>query len=186
LRLNNCEWAGEQLLALTARLRADVPGLGQRPGCAVVQCERSCRDLLDYITAKMVYYELEPVLITQLYVPTPEAARIEHLLGALTPRLAEMRTLVAPRWAQRLLEGVLSTLAIAIAAVMELPDRRFAPRHRPLIEEDIDRLGSVYLHVSGGVLEEQVVRAALSFLYALGEQACCGDGQCGGKSGSAL
>ena len=67
---------------------------------------------------------------------------------------------------------MLSTLAIAIAAVIELPDRRFQPRHRQMLDEDIDTLGSVYLRATGGVLEEQVVRAALSFLYALGEQAC--------------
>ena len=63
LRLHDCEWAGEQLLALAARLRADVPGLGRLPGADVAQCERSCRDLVDYITARVVYYELEPALL---------------------------------------------------------------------------------------------------------------------------
>ena len=56
--------------------------------------------------AQVVYYELEPLLVCSLYVPRPEDARIAGLLQSLTPRLSEMRTVVAPRWAQRLLEQV--------------------------------------------------------------------------------
>ena len=174
LRLNNCEWAAEQLLALAARLRADIPGLGRLPGRAVIQCERSCRDLLDYITSKVVWYELEPSLVLTLYTPQPREARLSTspVLGLLQPKLVEMRTTVAPRWSQRMLEGTLSTLAIAIAAVLELPSRRFERHHKTLVDEDVDALGTFFMRATAGVLEEQVVRAALSFLSALGEQAC--------------
>ena len=102
LRLNDVEWAAEQLLALAARLRADVRGLGGLPGDAVRQCELSCRDLLDYITARIVFYELEPLLVGHLYAPTAAACRLGPLLERLEPLLAEVRSLVAPRWAQRL------------------------------------------------------------------------------------
>ena len=170
LRLNNCEWAAEQLLALASRLRVGVPALGRLPGRAVQQCEQSCRDLVYYITAKVVYYELEPALVTALYLPRPEEARLSGLLGLLTPRLAEMCKLAAPRWAQALLEGVLSTLAIAIAAVVELPDRRFEPHHKALLEEDVNLLGAAFLKATGGVLEEPIVRAALSVIRATGDE----------------
>ena len=172
LRLNDCEWSGEQLLQLAARLRADVPGLGRLPGGGVRQCEQSCRDLLDYITARLVYYELEPQLVTNLYLPTPESGPLTDLLPALEPMLRQMRTTVAPRWSQRLLESVLSTTAIAVAAVIELPDRKFTPAHKALLDADVDALGSFFLKEGRGVLEEQVVRHAVSFLYALGAQAC--------------
>jgi hypothetical protein len=172
LRLNNCEWAGEQLLSLAARLRADVAGLGRLPGKAVVECERSCRDLLDYITAKAIFYDLEPIFVTSLYSPRPEDARVMPLLDALQPKLVEMRLVVAPRWTQRLLEGVLSTFAIATAAVIELPNRTFEPRHRSLLDSDVEAIASFFLRASAGILEEAVVRAALNFLHALGEQAC--------------
>jgi hypothetical protein len=171
LRLNNCEWAAEQLLALASRLRAGVPALGRLPGRAVEQCEQSCRDLLYYIAAKVVYYELEPALVTALYLPRPEEARLSGLLGLLTPRLAEMCKLAAPRWTQGLLEGVLSTLAIAIAAVIELPDRHFAPHHKALLEEDVNLLGAAFLKATGGALEEPIVRAALSVIRATGDEA---------------
>ena len=173
LRLNNCEWAGEQLLQLAARLRADVPGIGRLPGDAVKQSEHSCRDLLDYITARVVYYEIEPLLVSKLYLPTPEGSRLAPLLlPGLQPLLSEMRATVAPRWAQRLLESVLSTCSIAVAAVIELPDRRFFPMHAPMLDEDVGSLGEFFLSEAHGVLEEDVVRSSLRFLHALSAQAC--------------
>ena len=122
--------------------------------------------------SQVVYYELEAPLLQRLYLPTPDAGRLRPALEPLVPMLADMRAVVAPRWSQRLLESVLATLAIAIAAVIELPDRRFAPRHKPMLDEDVDTLGTLCLRATVGVLEEKVVRAALAVLYALGEQAC--------------
>ena len=117
-----------------------------------------------------MYYELEPALVTALYLPRPEEARLSGLLGLLTPRLAEMCKLAAPRWTQALLEGVLSTLAIAIAAVVELPDRRFELHPKALLEEDVNLLGAAFLKATGGVLEEPIVRAALSVIRATGDE----------------
>lgn len=172
LRLNDCEWAGEQLLQLAARLRADVPGLGRLPGGAVRQCEQSCRDLLDYITARVVYYELDPLLLSTLYLPTPEGGRLASVLQLLQPILQEMNRTVAPRWAQRLLESVLTTIAIAVGALIELPNRRFERRHKALLDEDVEVLGSFFLREAHGLLEEQVVRNSVAFLHALAEAAC--------------
>ena len=70
LRLNDCEWAGEQLLVLVAKLRADVPGFGRLGSTlaqpAIKRCETACRDLLDYIPARIAYYDLEPELLSRL------------------------------------------------------------------------------------------------------------------------
>jgi hypothetical protein len=96
---------------------------------------------------------------------------LSGLLGLLTPRLAEMCKLAAPRWTQGLLEGVLSTLAIAIAAVIELPHRHFEPHHKALLEEDVNLLGAAFLKATGGALEEPIVRAALSVIRATGDEA---------------
>ena len=137
------------------------------------QSEHSCRDLLDYITARVVYYEIEPLLVSKLYLPTPEGSRLAPLLlPGLQPLLSEMRATVAPRWAQRLLESVLSTCSIAVAAVIELPDRRFFPMHAPMLDEDVGSLGEFFLSEAHGVLEEDVVRSSLRFLHALSAQAC--------------
>ena len=176
LRLNDCEWAGEQLLALAARLRADVPGLGQLPGAGVAQCERSCRDLVDYITARVVYYELEPALLA-LYSPpaSPETARLRPLLVTLEPMLTQMRRLAAPRWAQRLLESVVSTFAMAVGAILELPSRHFAPHHKAMLDEDVAQAITFFEASCRGVVDEQVVPASLNFLYSMATQACLDD-----------
>ena len=173
LQLSNCEWAGEQLLVLAARLRSDVAGLGRLPGGAVRACEKACRDLLDEITTRTVYHHLEPLLLGRLYTPLPESGRVELVLAKLEPLLALMRRAVAPRWAQRLLEAVLSTFAVAVAAVVELPTRRFAAHHQSLLSADVDAIGHFFLSATGGVVQETVVRGALAFLYTLGAQACC-------------
>ena len=107
-----------------------------------------------------------------LYLPTPEAGRIGPVLQPLAPLLRELRATVAPRWAQRLLESVLSTCAIAVAAAIELPNRRFEARHKKILSEDVDALSAFFLREAHGVLEEQVVGGAVSFLYALGDAAC--------------
>ena len=138
------------------------------------QCEESCRDLLDYLTARVVYYELEPLLVASLYLPTPESGRVSGVLGKLGAMLREMHGTVTPRWEQRLLESVLSTTAIAIGAVIELPNRRFDKGHKAVLDEDIEALGSFFLREAHGVLEEQVVRNSLGFLYAIGDAACGG------------
>ena len=64
--------------------------------------------------------------------------------------------------------------AIAIGAVIELPNRRFDKGHKAVLDEDIEALGSFFLREAHGVLEEQVVRNSLGFLYAIGDAACGG------------
>ena len=175
LRLNDCEWSGEQLLSLAARLRADIPGLGRLPGAGVRACEQACRDLLDYITSRVIYYELEPSLLGGLYAPTVEKGRMRPVLAKLEPLLQEIRGTVAPRWAQRLLEGVVSTFAIAVSAVLELPSRSFAPHHKATLDEDFQGAMRFFVAACNGVVDEQVVRASLAPLHALGAQACAVD-----------
>lgn len=54
-RLNACEWAGQQLLQLTNRLRGEVPGVTHLPGVSesVRRCESCCDDLLKYTQEKL-------------------------------------------------------------------------------------------------------------------------------------
>ena len=92
----------------------------------------------------------------------------------MEPMLLEARTVTAPRWTQRVLEGMLSTLSVAIGAVLELPDRAFAPCHRSVVDADIEALCRFFLRAAGGALEEVVVRSSVAFLHALAEQACAG------------
>jgi hypothetical protein len=174
-RLNNCEWAGEQLLALAAKLRSDLPALGALPSAAmssgVQVCEDACHKLLDYIVAKQVYHELDGAL-SRLYRPSPSdpAARLAPLLRQLSPILNQIMRKVAPRWSQQLLMGMLTSTSLAIGAVLELPGASFTKEHTPLLHSDIDDLKSFFL--DGGVLEEQVVRYSLTFLYSLADEAC--------------
>ena len=59
-----------------------------------------------------------------------------------------------------------------LIAILEQPDRKLKPKHKPLLDEDVGALGSFFLKAAGGVLEERVARNSVAFLYALGAQAC--------------
>ena len=52
LRLNNCEWASQQILALSNRIRAELPALAALPGDAIsetsAQCEAASAELLKW------------------------------------------------------------------------------------------------------------------------------------------
>ena len=54
LRLNACEWAGQQFLALTSRLQLELPAVGKLPAIAgpVRRCEAACNQLLEYLQAR--------------------------------------------------------------------------------------------------------------------------------------
>lgn len=202
VRLNNCEWVGEQVLGLAERLRADLLGFGRTPGTAVadvvsgsvLKCEDGCRDLLEYIVQKTTFYDLEPRLVSELYLPSPSAADprllsslfpgpspaaapaaaplvlLRSLLPKLEPTFAEVRAAVAPRWAQRLLETLLATFSLAVGAVLELPGRRLGPEHLEALHEDVALLEAFFRR--GAALEERFVRNAVAFLHDLAENAC--------------
>ena len=89
--------------------------------------------------------------------------------------LTQMRRLVAPRWAQRLLESVVSTFAMAVGAILELPSRHFAPHHKAMLDEDVAQAITFFEASCRGVVDEQVVPASLNFLYSMATQACLDD-----------
>ena len=105
-------------------------------------------------------------------MPTAGASTLAPVLQALEPFLEVARRVVAPRWAQRLVETLLSTFAIAYEAVLELPNRQFTRQDAPLLQREIDEIGLFFMRACRGILEPQLVEAALHFLYPLAESAC--------------
>ena len=178
-RLNNAEWVGNQTLTLADRLRDQLPGLAALPSAksgllvAVSNlCDRTCLDLINYISAKVVFYELDAHLLTKLYAPAADAdgARLAPLLRSSPLAPAQAGRAVPGRWQQKMLLGLLGSFAAAYAAVLELPARSYRSGDLPLLREDVGLLCRYFL--DGGVLEEPLVRQSLGFLNALAEQAC--------------
>ena len=88
----------------------------------------------------------------------------------LEPIVREIAITAAPRQAQKLLEGLLGTLCFAYAGSLELSGRSFAPDHVRFLRGDVDALRDTFL--GRRVLEEQVVKYSVTYLYALAENAC--------------
>ena len=179
LRLNNVEWAGGQLLALAGRLRNTLPALAGLPSAAmpagVQACEAACSDLADYISSKLVFYELEISLLQRLYVPSPaaHAARLGPVLQQLQPRLQTIIAAAAPRWTQQLAIGILGRVALAIAAVFDLPGRAISPADKPTLRDDIEALIAFFVRTF--VMEELLVRQSVMFLFMLADSRCDGE-----------
>ena len=123
----------------------------------------------------MVFYELEAPLLLRLYVPSPAqpAARLGPLLAQLQPKLLTITNSAAPRWTQQLAIGILGRVALAIAAVLELPGRAFSPSHKPALHDDIEEL--VAFFVKAMVMEETLVRQSVMFLFLLTDSRCDGE-----------
>ena len=179
LRLNNVEWAGGQLLALAGRLRNTLPALAGLPSAAmpagVQACEAACSDLADYISSKLVFYELEISLLQKLYVPSPaaRAARLGPVLQQLQPRLQTIIAAAAPRWTQQLAIGILGRVALAIAAVLDLPGRAISPADKPTLRDDIEALIAFFVRTF--VMEELLARQSVMYLFMLADSRCDGE-----------
>ena len=179
LRLNNVEWAGGQLLALAGRLRNTLPALAGLPSAAmpagVQACEAACSDMADYIASKLVFYELEAPLLQRLYVPRPGApgARLGPVLQQLQPRLQTITAAAAPRWTQQLAIGILGRVALAIAAVLDLPGRAITPADKPTLRDDIEALIAFFARTF--VMEEALLRQSVTFLFMLADSRCDGE-----------
>ena len=178
LRLNNVEWAGGQLLALAGRLRNALPALAGLPGASmpagVQACEIACSDLADYISSKLVFYELEAPLL-RLYVPSPAtpAARLAPVLRQLQPRLQTIAASAAPRWTPQLAIGILGRVALAMAAVLDLPGRAISPADKPALHDDIEALIAFFVRTF--VMDELLVRQSVMFLFMLADNRCDGE-----------
>jgi hypothetical protein len=179
LRLNNVEWAGGQLLALAGRLRNTLPALAGLPSAAmpagVQACEAACSDLADYISSKLVFYELEISLLQRLYVPSPAApaARLGPVLQQLQPKLQTITAAAAPRWTQQLAIGILGRVALAFAAVLDLPGRAISPADKPTLRDDIEALIAFFVRTFA--MEELLVRQSVTFLFMLADSRCDGE-----------
>ena len=128
--------------------------------------------VVEYIASKLILYSLEPKIL-ELYAPTPAAgpsANIGPVLAELAPALAGVRAAVAPDWQVALLDGILGTLAAAVAAVFDLPGRTFDPDDRRIVSADLAQLSEFF--TEGDVLEPAVVAAAIAPLEAVAAAAC--------------
>jgi hypothetical protein len=186
LRLNNCAWAREQLGKLASKLVASLPDLTAlartRVGGGGVdtlmaggasQCDAACDAIAKYVARKVVYYELGSAFLTQLYLPSPldPASRLAPLLTRLNPTLAAIvRGVALAAWSKQALLAVLGTFSLALTAVLEAPNRRYAPAHRTVLLQDVQRLADFFM--DGGLLDEQVVAGSVSPLRALVEASC--------------
>jgi len=173
LRLNNISLANGQLSALWQKLS------GATTVAEEVTCGRStswvdaaCRDLVDYIAAKQVYYEMEERLLVQLYRPSPHApgARIAPLLEeGLHPVLRVIVGLAEAPWLQPLVMGVLGAVTQAVGSVLQMP-RGYAAEHRLLLEEDLQQLCAFFQ--DGRILDEELVTSSVQPLRLLADEAC--------------
>ena len=128
--------------------------------------------VVEYIASKLILYSLEPKIL-ELYAPSPAAgpsACIGPILAELAPALAGVRAAVAPNWQVALLDGILGTLAAAVAAAFDLPGRTFDPDDRRIISADLAQLSEFF--TEGDVLEPAVVAAAIAPLEAVAAAAC--------------
>ena len=78
-----------------------------------------------------------------------------------------MTAAAAARWTQQLGLGVLGRVALAVAAVLELPGRTFTPRDKPALHADFEELVAFFRRVFG--MEEQLVRQSVQFLFILAD-----------------
>ena len=74
---------------------------------------------------------------------------------------------------QQLAIGILGRVALAIAAVLELPGRAFSPSHKPALHDDIEEL--VAFFVKAMLMEETLVRQSVMFLFLLTDSRCDGE-----------
>ena len=129
MRLANCQGAIGHLRALAAKLRHAIPALdelGATMGEGVRMCESACADLVEYISTRIIFYELEGDLVSRLYVPTPTAAgtRLEPcLLERLRPIVEQIEALAPREWRQPILESLLAASSRALGAALELSGR---------------------------------------------------------------
>ena len=177
-RLNNAEWVGNQTLTLADRLRDQLPGLAALPSAksgllvAVSNlCDRTCLDLINYISAKVVFYELDAHLLTKLYAPAADAdgARLAPLLRSSPLAPAQAGRAVPGRWQQKMLLGLLGSFAAAYAAVLELPGRSYRSGDLP---PSARTSGCSAAISSTAACSRSRSRQSLGFLNALAEQAC--------------
>ena len=68
------------------------------------------------------------------------AARLGPVLQQLHPRLQTIIAAAAPRWTQQLAIGILGRVALAIAAVLDLPGRAISSADKPTLRDDIEAL----------------------------------------------
>ena len=88
----------------------------------------------------------------------------------IEPILREIIVTAAPRKVQQLLDGLLGTLCSAFGAVLELPGRKFAPEHEPIMRADLDALCGVFL--GKNLLEREMILYSVQVLYSLVNAAC--------------
>jgi hypothetical protein len=186
LRLNNCVWAASQLQALADKMVTALPSLSAlaRPrvggggledlmASGVAGCNAAATAIGRYVARRAVYFELGPQIASSLYRPSPldPRARLAPLLQRLSPTLGALAKCVHDtHWRHQALLAVLGDFCLALSAVLESPDRAFAPEHAPVLKKDLEILSNFFM--DGGLLDKQVVLYSVSPLRALAEAAC--------------
>lgn len=186
LRLNNCVWAAAQLQALAdkmiralpslsalARTRAGGGGLDDLMASGVAGCDAAAAAIGRYVARRAVHFELGPQIASSLYRPSPlePRARLAPLLQRLSPTLGALARCVRDtHWRHQALLAVLGDFCLVLSAVLESPDRAFAPEHAPVLRKDLELLSAFFM--DGGLLDRQVVLYSVSPLRALAEAAC--------------
>jgi len=103
--------------------------------------------------------------------PPFRQARLAPLLERLGRTLgAIVRVVGKGGWRQQALLAVLGDFSLALAAVLEAPNRSYAPAQRDALLRDLEQLAHFFC--DGGLLDQQVVAYSVSPLRALAEAAC--------------
>ena len=79
----------------------------------------------------------------------------------------------APRWTPQLAIGILGRVALAMAAVLDLPGRAISPADKPVLHDDIEALIAFFVRTF--VMDELLVRQSVMFLFMLADNRCDGE-----------